>query len=158
MTKRIFISFFLAFIVLPIITPFLLFTTGIVFGYNIIAVTSWSSWYSFFYIYWASVLVHYSIFIFIFIFGFYNLIIVSYFKIKKKSITFFFKVLVFFIILSILFFVSRQEFFFNMGYEYYYLKLSLLFIFTSIIMVYLHYRLIDKKEERINGKENISQS
>lgn len=148
MMKRIFISFLLAFIVLPIIVPFLLFTIGIVFGYNITVVKSWPSLYSFFYIYWATVLVHYSIFILIFIFGFYNLIIVSYFKIKKKPITFFIKVFIFFIILSILFFVSHQEFFFDMGNEYYYLKLSLLLIFTSIIMVYLHYRLIDKKVEK----------
>ena len=153
MIKRILINTILSFVFIPIIVPLLLYLIGITLGYNILQEKPWYSFWSFFQIHWGGVISYCSFFILVFVFGIYNLIIVAYFNNKNKPLKIIFKLLVFFILLSTLLLISGTGMFFDMGNEYYYLKLVLLLFFTSVIMVYLHYCLIDKKEESFPMKE-----
>lgn len=155
MVKRILINIILSFTILPIITPLLMYIIGITFGYNILEAKPWYSFWSFFQIHWGGIIAYCSFFILVFIFGIYSSFILVYFNKKNKPLKFIYKILIFFILLSALLFISGKGMFFYMGNGYYHIKLLVLLLFTSIIMVYLHYLLIDKKAERINGKEDI---
>lgn len=149
MIKRILINIILSFVILPVITPFLMYIIGITFGYNILEAKPWYSFWSFFQIHWGGIIAYCSFFILVLVFGIYNLSIVVYFNKYKRSLKFVYKLLVFFILLFALLFISGKGMFFDMGNGSYYLKLLLLLLFTSTIMVYLHYLLIDKKAEKL---------
>ena len=149
MIKRILINIILSFVILPVITPLLMYIIGITFGYNILEAKPWYSLWSFFQIHWGGIIAYCSFFILVLVFGIYNLFIVLYFNKKKRSLKFIYKLLVFFILLSALLFISGKGMFFDMGNGCYYLKLLLLLLFTSIIMVYLHYLLIDKRQKKL---------
>ena len=149
MIKRILINIILSFVILPVITPFLMYIIEITFGYNILEAKPWYSFWSFFQIHWGGIIAYCSFFILVLVFGIYNLFIVVYFNKKKRPLKFIYKLLVFFILLFALLFISGKGMFFDMGNGCYYLKLLLLLLFTSTIMVYLHYLVIDKKAEKL---------
>lgn len=152
MIKRILIDLFLSFVLLPLIVPILLYLIGLSFGYNVLQIKPWYTFWSFFQIHWGGMIAYCSIFVLVFVFGIYDCIIVFYFKSKNRAMSLGLKLLIFFILLSSLFFLSHQVFFFDMGNNFYYFKILLLLIFTSISMVILHYLLIDKKFETLSEK------
>ncbi len=151
MFKRVIINFILAFGVLPIINPFIVFGNAIIFGFDF--PKDVLKGYSFGYVYqtyWGGFLFSYSILFFFIIFFIYNIVIIS--KVRKTSKPFPFGVkCIVLILLSFLFFLYNIDYYSIGGIlrsSIFIIQAGINLIILSMISVTVQYFLVDLRYEK----------
>ncbi len=127
----------------------MVYLNAIIFGYDFskynFIQNNWSK--NFYPLYWGAFLFYYSIFIFILVLSIYNICIIAKVKNTSHPFSLVIKFMIIFILMSLLAFFYNSDFYLLGGHNILLQKIMVLII-LSVIMVTLHYFLIDKKYEK----------